>query len=89
VHCPDATASSFVTKVLVEVTLHFHAVAVKVTIVCGIDCLACQDEFFVKNTLDVKENDEHASWKSCSVSIFSTDFDSALITSVVSKLSVL
>jgi hypothetical protein len=31
-----------------------------VTIICGIDCLACQDEFFVKNPSDVKENDEHA-----------------------------
>jgi hypothetical protein len=31
-----------------------------VTLVCGIDCLACQDEFFVSNPLDFKENDEHA-----------------------------
>jgi hypothetical protein len=30
------------------------------TVVCGIDCLACQDEFFINNPLDVKENDEHA-----------------------------
>jgi hypothetical protein len=26
-----------------------------VTAVCGIDCLACQDEFFVNNPLGVKE----------------------------------
>jgi hypothetical protein len=32
----------------------------KVTIICRTDCLACQDEFFVNNPLDVKENDEHA-----------------------------
>jgi hypothetical protein len=32
----------------------------KITVVCGIDCLACQDKFFVNNPLDVKENDEHA-----------------------------
>jgi hypothetical protein len=43
VRCLDATASSFIAKV-----------------VCGIDCLACQDDFFVNNPLDVKENYEHA-----------------------------
>jgi hypothetical protein len=31
----------------------------KVTVVRGIDCLACQDEFFVNITLDVKENNEY------------------------------
>jgi hypothetical protein len=31
-----------------------------VTVVCGIGCLGLQDEFFVNNPLDVKENDEHA-----------------------------
>jgi hypothetical protein len=31
-----------------------------VTIVCGIDCLACQDKFFVNNSLDAKEKDENA-----------------------------
>jgi hypothetical protein len=32
-----------------------------IAVVCGIDCLAYQDEFFVNNnTLDVKENEEHA-----------------------------
>jgi hypothetical protein len=39
---------------------HFHAVAINTTAVFGIDCLACQDELFVKNPLDVKENYEHA-----------------------------
>jgi hypothetical protein len=31
-----------------------------VTVVSRIDCLACQNEFFVNNLLEVKENDEHA-----------------------------
>jgi hypothetical protein len=30
------------------------------TLICGIGCLACQDEFYVNNSLDVKENYEHA-----------------------------
>jgi hypothetical protein len=50
----------FVAKVRGEVFAHFHALAVNVTVVCGIDCLACQDEFFVNNPLDVKGNYEHA-----------------------------
>jgi hypothetical protein len=49
VRCYYATASSFVAKVRGEVFVHFHAVAVKVTVMCRIDCLACQDEFFVNN----------------------------------------
>jgi hypothetical protein len=31
-----------------------------VTVVCRIECLACQDELFVNNPLDFKENFEHA-----------------------------
>jgi hypothetical protein len=31
-----------------------------VTVVFGIDCLACQDELFVNNSRDVEGNDEHA-----------------------------
>jgi hypothetical protein len=31
-----------------------------VTVLSGIDCLACQEEFFVNNPIDAKENDEHA-----------------------------
>jgi hypothetical protein len=31
-----------------------------ITVVSGIDCLACQDEFLVNNSRDVKENYEHA-----------------------------
>jgi hypothetical protein len=31
-----------------------------VTVVCGIDCLACQDEFFVDNPPYVKGKYEHA-----------------------------
>jgi hypothetical protein len=56
-HCRDATSGSFVAKFRREVIAHFHVVAVKV---CGIDCMACQDEFFVKNPANVKEDDEHA-----------------------------
>jgi hypothetical protein len=37
----------------------FAANASQVTVVCGIDCLAYQDKFFVNNPLDVKENYEH------------------------------
>jgi hypothetical protein len=39
------------------------------TVVCGIDCLACQNEFFVKNSFDVKENYEHTLAFSVSVSL--------------------
>jgi hypothetical protein len=60
VRCRDATASSFVAKVRGKVFSHFQAVAVKVAVVCGIDRLACQDEFFANSPPDVKENDEHA-----------------------------
>jgi hypothetical protein len=49
-----------VAKVRAEVFAHLHAVAIKVTVVCEIDCLACQDEFLVNKDLDVKETDEHA-----------------------------
>jgi hypothetical protein len=35
----DGTDSSFVAKVRGEVFAHFHVVAVKVTVVCEIDCL--------------------------------------------------
>jgi hypothetical protein len=30
-----------------------------VTVVCRTDCLACQDKFFLKNPVDVKENNRH------------------------------
>jgi hypothetical protein len=55
VHRHDATASSFVTNIRGEVFAHFNTVTVNVTVVCEIDCLACQDEFFVNNTLDVRK----------------------------------
>jgi hypothetical protein len=58
--CRDAAASTFVAKVRGELFAHFHAVALKVTAVWGIDCLACQDEFFVNNLPVVKYSDEHA-----------------------------
>jgi hypothetical protein len=38
----------------------FHALALNVTAVFRLDSLACQDEFFVNNFLNVKENDKHA-----------------------------
>jgi hypothetical protein len=31
-----------------------------ITVVFGSDCLASQDEFFVNDPLDFKENDRHA-----------------------------
>jgi hypothetical protein len=50
----DATATFFV-------FVHFHAVTVRVTAICRIDCFACQDKFFVNNqSLWCKKNDEHA-----------------------------
>jgi hypothetical protein len=58
VRCRDATASSFVAEVLAEVFAHLHAVAVEVPVMCGMDCLVCQYEFFMNDPLDVKENDE-------------------------------
>jgi hypothetical protein len=58
VRCLHATAISFVAKFQGEVFANFRAVAVKVTVLCGIDCLACQDEFFVNSPLDIKENAE-------------------------------
>jgi hypothetical protein len=60
VHCRDAIANSFVTKVWGEVFAHFHAVSINVTVVCGIDSLSCQDEFFVNRPLDIKETEELA-----------------------------
>jgi hypothetical protein len=62
---PDEKGSvrrCFVVKVRAEVFAQSHAVAVKqnVTVVCGIDCLVYQEEFFVNNPLDIKDYDEHA-----------------------------
>jgi hypothetical protein len=39
----------------------FTQLPYNVTVVCGIDPLACHDVFFVNNTIDVKESDDHAS----------------------------
>jgi hypothetical protein len=45
----------------VQKSLHiFTQLPLNITAVCGIDCLAYQDEFFVNNSLNVKENDEYA-----------------------------
>jgi hypothetical protein len=38
----------------------FKQSPLNVTVVCGIDCLVFQYEFFVNNPLDGKEYDEHA-----------------------------
>jgi hypothetical protein len=53
VHCDDATASSFVAKVWDKVFTQFNATTVKHDSMRK-DCLACQDEFFANNPLDVK-----------------------------------
>jgi hypothetical protein len=53
------TAGSFVAKVWGKVFAHFNAFTVKHTVVCGTCWLTYQDEFFVNNPIDVKENDEH------------------------------
>jgi hypothetical protein len=58
--CHDSTATSFVNIVQGEVFAYFHAVIVKCHCSSGVDCLACQYEFFVNNHCDVKENDENA-----------------------------
>jgi hypothetical protein len=50
VHCGDAKASSFISKVWGEVFAHFDVVAIKFTLVCGIHCLACRAEFFAKKS---------------------------------------
>jgi hypothetical protein len=39
---------------------HIFAQSRSVTVVYGINCLACQDELFVNNLFAVKENVEHA-----------------------------
>jgi hypothetical protein len=52
--CHDAIASSSVSKVRSELFAYFHTFAINVTVACGIDCLSCQDEFFVINLHDVK-----------------------------------
>jgi hypothetical protein len=54
VRCCDAMSSAFVAKVQRDVFAQFHTVAIKVTVVSGIDCLACQGEFFINDHLDVK-----------------------------------
>jgi hypothetical protein len=59
VHHRDATASSLVVNVWGKVFAHFRAVAVKCHHV-NETISACQDEFFVNNPLDIKENDENA-----------------------------
>jgi hypothetical protein len=50
-------SASSVFEVRCDVFAHFSAVAAKkkVTVVCGIGCLVCQDEFFVNNPLEVKK----------------------------------
>jgi hypothetical protein len=58
--CRDATVSSFVAKVCAEVFSCFHAVTMKRPCSMEIDCLACQDKFFVNNRLAMRENNEHS-----------------------------
>jgi hypothetical protein len=60
--CHIARASSFVAKVQEEVFTHFTQSLSNVTVVSGVDCFACQDEFFVNNLRDrdTRRNDVHA-----------------------------
>jgi hypothetical protein len=60
VRCRDATASSLSSNFGVKSSHIFTQTPSNDTVVCGINCLACQDEFLVKNPLDIKENDEHS-----------------------------
>jgi hypothetical protein len=55
----DATASSLIAKFRGEIFVPIHAVAVKGQVVCGIDCLASQDELSV-NSPSMLKYDEHA-----------------------------
>jgi hypothetical protein len=50
VRCRDATASSEAKSSHIFMQLPYE-----MTAVCGIDCFACQGEFFAKNPLDVKK----------------------------------
>jgi hypothetical protein len=45
----EATASLFVANIRGEILEHFYAVVINVTVVSGIDCLACKEEFFMNN----------------------------------------
>jgi hypothetical protein len=53
--CQDATASPFVTEAWSRIFAHFHAVAVNITVVCGMNRPARTNSL-----IDVKEDDEHA-----------------------------
>jgi hypothetical protein len=55
--CSIATASSSVAKVQVEVFAHFHEGAAERRSTIR-NCVVYDDEFFVNNPVDVKENDE-------------------------------
>jgi hypothetical protein len=59
VRCRDATASFSSPKFGAKSSHIFTQSPQNVKVVCGIDCLACHNEFFVNNLLDVKENYEH------------------------------
>jgi hypothetical protein len=52
---PGEKGSVICAKVRGKVFAHFHAVAIKRQVVCRTDCLACQDEFFVDNSLMLKK----------------------------------
>jgi hypothetical protein len=60
VRCSDVTANSFITKVMGQKLRTLSRSRHSVTGECAADCLACQDECFVKTPIDVKENDEHS-----------------------------
>jgi hypothetical protein len=49
----------FSAKIRGKVFSHFYTVTVKCHSICGIGCLACEDEFYVNIPVNAKENDEH------------------------------
>jgi hypothetical protein len=80
VRCRYTTASSFVVKVRVEVFARSHAVAVRHHSSMRNWVLACQDEFFVNNRLDVKENDERIAYFAPHLSrLFRSDLNRACV----------
>jgi hypothetical protein len=61
VHCCNERDNSFVTKICGEVFTHILMQSPQnVTVVCRIDCLAYQDEYFVNKPLRVRNNYKHA-----------------------------
>jgi hypothetical protein len=60
VRCHNATAISFIAKLWGEIFTHIHAFAIKHHSIMQDWLFESHDEFFVNNSLEVKENDGHA-----------------------------